>query len=249
MELNGSTFFLEIFNFLILLWVLKHFLYQPILEMIARRRAAIESQLTEAEKHHTEASVLKQQYEHRLADWEIERQKSMDDLAHEIENNRSHQLEKLKLELKQEAEKTRVAETKQHQQIIRDIEQRALQQAAKFSSRLLAEAAGPELETRLVELLLKDLNSLATDKITEISNKWTESPELIYISSAYPLAAAQHQQLENILSRVTGLSIPVHYEQDTKLLAGLNITIGSWILQLNVRDELQGFREFIHVED
>ncbi len=50
------------------------------------------------------------------------------------------------------------------------------------------------------------------------------------------------------LSEATGLSAPVHYEQDAKLLAGLNITIGAWVLQLNVRDELRGFLEFAHVE-
>ncbi len=50
------------------------------------------------------------------------------------------------------------------------------------------------------------------------------------------------------LSEATGLSAPVFYEQDAKLLAGLNITIGAWVLQLNVRDELQGFMEFAHVE-
>ena len=70
------------------------------------------------------------------------------------------------------------------------------------------------------------------------------SPELILVTSAYPLANDKRHQLEVTLSRVTGLSTPVHYEQDVSLLAGLNITIGAWVLQLNVSDELQGFTEF-----
>ncbi|MDH5485731.1 MAG: F0F1 ATP synthase subunit delta [Gammaproteobacteria bacterium] len=248
MELNWSTFVLEIFNFLVLLWILKHFLYQPLLEMIARRRAAIENQLTEAEQQHAKADALKQQYESRLADWERERQKAMDKLMREIEHHRSIQLEKLKSELAQEAEKRRVAESRQQQQTLHDIEQRALQQAAEFSSRLLAEAAGPELENRLFELLLDGLNAMPAEQISALSNEWGTAPELIRVNSAYPLADHQRQQLEATLSRVTGLSVPVHYEQDTQLLAGLNIIIGAWLLQLNVRDELQGFKEFTHVE-
>ena len=127
---------------------------------------------------------------------------------------------------------------------MREIEQRALQQGAEFASRLLTEAAGPELENRLFDLLLDGLTALPADQINILSNKWGESPERILVFSAYPLAENKQHQLEETLSRVTGLSCSVFYEQDAKLLAGLNITIGAWVLQLNVRDELQGFTEF-----
>lgn len=244
MELNWSTFLLEIFNFLVLVWILKRFLYQPVLDVITRRRTAIENQLAEAKQVHADSDTLKEQYEHRLTDWEQERQQAMDKLSHELEETRLHQLEKLKAELVQVEEKTRVARSRQDKQLMREIEQRALQQGAEFASRLLAEAAGPELENRLFDLLLDGLTALPADQINVLCNKWGESPERILVFSAYPLAENKQHQLEETLSRVTGLSCSVFFEQDAKLLAGLNITIGAWVLQLNVRDELQGFSEF-----
>ena len=248
MELNWSTFLLEIFNFLVLVWILKRFLYQPVLNVITRRRATIENQLAEAKQLHADSDALKEQYEHRLADWEQERQKAMDKLRLELEENRLRQLENLKAELAEEEKKNQVARSRQDKQLIREIEQRALQQGAEFASRLLAEASGPELENRLFDLLLDGLTALSADQINILSNKWGESPERILVFSAYPLAENKRHQLEETLSRVTGLSCSVFYEQDAKLLAGLNITIGAWVLQLNVRDELLGFTEFAHVE-
>ena len=248
MELNWSTFLLEIFNFLVLVWILKHFLYAPVLNLIARRRAAIADQLSEAKQLHADADTLKQQYEHRLVDWEQERQKAMKGLMGELEENRLHALDELKAELAREEEKLRVARSRQDKQAMREIEQRALQQGAGFASRLLAEAAGPELENRLFDLLLDDLGALSDDQISVLSNEWGKSPERILVTSAYPLAEDKCDRLEHILTRTTGFSAPVHYEQDAKLLAGLNITIGAWVLQLNVRDELQGFIELGHVE-
>ena len=59
MELNWSTFLLEIINFLVLVWILKRFLYQPVLDVIARRRKAIEAQLAEALRLQDEAESLK----------------------------------------------------------------------------------------------------------------------------------------------------------------------------------------------
>ena len=248
MELNWSTFLLEIFNFLVLVWILKHFLYQPVLNLIARRRAAIEDQLAEAKQLHADADTLKEQYEHRLVDWEQERQKAMENLRRELEENRLHALDELKAELAREEEKLRVARSRQDKQAVRAIETRALQQGAEFASRLLAEAAGPELENRLFDLLLDDLSVLSADQISVLNNGWGDSPERILVTSAFPLSEDKRHRLEDILTRITGLTVPVHYEQDAKLLAGLNITIGAWVLQLNVRDELQGFIELSHVE-
>jgi len=248
LELNWSTFLLEIFNFLVLVWILKHFLYQPVLDLITRRRTAIEDQLTEAKQLHADADSLKQQYEHRLVDWEQERQKAMENLMRELEENRLHALDELKAELAKKKEKLRVARARQDKQAVRAIETRALQQGAEFASRLLAEAAGPELENRLFDLLLDDLSVLSADQISVLNNGWGDSPERILVTSAFPLTEDKRHRLEDILARITGLSAPVHYEQDVKLMAGLNITIGAWVLQLNVRDELQGFIELSHVE-
>ena len=248
MELNWSTFALEIFNFLVLVWILKRFLYKPVLNVITRRRETIENQLAEARQLHADADALKERYEHRLSDWEQERQKAMDKLRLELEENRLRQLENLKAELAQEEEKNQVARSRQDKQLIREIEQRALQQGAEFASRLLSEAAGPELENRLFDLLLDGLSLMPADQISDLSNKWGDSPERILVFSAYPLTDEKQHQLEKALCKATGLSTPVFYEQDAKLLAGLNITIGAWVLQLNVRDELQGFMEFAHVE-
>jgi F-type H+-transporting ATPase subunit b len=248
LELNWSTFVLEILNFLVLVWILKHFLYQPVLNLIERRRATIDDQLSEAKQLHADADTLKQQYEHRLVDWEQERQKAMKGLMGELEENRLHALDELKAELAREEEKLRVARSRQDKQAMREIEQRALQQGAGFASRLLAEAAGPELESRLFDLLLDDLSALSAHQISVLNNEWGESPERILVTSAYPLAEDKRHRLEVVLTRITGLSAPVHYEVDAKLLAGLNIKIGAWVLQLNVRDELQGFIELGHVE-
>ena len=42
MELSWSTFILEAINFLVLVWILKRFLYKPVLDVIERRKAGIE---------------------------------------------------------------------------------------------------------------------------------------------------------------------------------------------------------------
>ena len=112
MELSWSTFLLEIINFLVLVWILKRFLYRPVLDVIARRRAGIEGQLADARQLHDEAEALKAEYENRLAERDRERQQARDVLARELDEERARQLAALQAELVQEREKAEVADSR-----------------------------------------------------------------------------------------------------------------------------------------
>lgn len=244
MELNWSTFLLEIINFLVLVWILKRFLYQPVLDVISRRRKAIDAQLAEAHRLQDDAESQKAQYEDRLTDWEHERRQARDTLARQLEEERARQLSVLKTALDQEREKSRVAEVRQHTEQKRAIEHQALQLGTAFASRLLGNASGPELEDRLVTLLLEELDGLSEQETASLRQQWGEPPQSIVVSSAFPLSAEWRQRLEVELHQLSGLAVPVRFIRDESLLAGLHIVIGAWVLAANVRDELRGFSEF-----
>jgi F-type H+-transporting ATPase subunit b len=245
-ELSWSTFILEIVNFLVLVWILKHFLYKPVLDVIARRRAGIEKTLEDAKAHHEEADKLQQQYEGRLAEWEQERQQARNKLAEEIEAERVGKLSKLQTELEQQQEKVRVAEARREADMIRKMEETALAQGAQFATRLLEQAAGPDIEVRLIELVLDELKQLSDERIATLRNRFEKVPETIIITTAYPVSDPQRQALEQILAKITETKIPLKFEQNMALLAGIRITIGAWVLGANLQDELEGFRELVH---
>ena len=73
MEIDWTTFVLEVINFLVLVWILRRYLYRPVLNTLAARKAGIERVLAEAKEAEERASALKGQFESRLADWEQEK--------------------------------------------------------------------------------------------------------------------------------------------------------------------------------
>ena len=48
MQIDWTTFALEILNFLVLVWILKHFFYQPVLAVLDKRRASVEKETADA---------------------------------------------------------------------------------------------------------------------------------------------------------------------------------------------------------
>jgi len=243
-ELDWSTFILEIFNFLVLIWILKRFLYRPVLNVIAQRRAAIEKQTNDAQQLHDEAEALKKQYQGRLSDWEEERRKARDKLTQELDQERARQMETLQQTLIQEREKVQAAEQRRRGEKTREIEHQALQQGAEFATKLLGMASCPELENRLIEQVIEELDKLSPHQADIIKTHWGEYPEQVSVCSAYPLNGEHKQQLERTLHKLMDQPTPIAYNEVPELKAGLQITIGAWILQANVRDELKAFTEF-----
>lgn len=241
MELNWSTFVLEIINFLILVWILKRFLYRPVLDVIARRRAGIEKTLADAKALQAEAGRVRGQYEGRLEDWDRERRQARATLDGELEAERLRGLAALQATLQQEREKADVAQAHRQQDATRRIEETALKQAARFATRLLEKSAGPDTQERLVALVTGELGQLPEARIAAIRNNHAMAAGEIQVTSAFPLADAQRLQLEQALSAVTGPGRSLRFELDSTLLAGVRITLGAWVLGANVRDELQGF--------
>lgn len=247
MELNWSTFLLEIINFLVLIWILKHFLYKPVLNIIVRRQEGVDKVLDDAQTLRSEAETMKQQYEARLDHWEQERQQARDTLKQELEAVRNKKLDELKSTLALEREKIRVAETQRLTDQQRKMEATAMAQGAQFAGRLLKQAAGPEVEAHLVNLVIAELGQLPTDQLKALHSHNGASTSQVIVQSAYPIPQEQRQLLQQVINQ-NGWRAELVFEEEPGLLAGLHIAMGAWVLAANLRDELRGFAELASLE-
>jgi len=245
-QLDWSTIILEIINFLVLVWILKRFLYKPVLDIIAKRRAGIEATVAKAEQTQKEAEALKEQYEGRVADWEQERAQARETLQTELDAERQRRLEALQGELKNERDKARVADERRLAEARRHIEQQAVNQSAQFAAKLLGRLSGPELDKQLVHLLLDEMHNLPAGRATTLREQAAAHESGADIVSARSLDDDRRRQIEEALHALFARPVPCRFRVDPDLIAGVRITLGPWVLRANLRDELQGFAELSH---
>ncbi len=243
MEINWSTFALEIVNFLVLVWILKRFLYRPVLNVIAQRRAGIEQTLSQAETVRTEAKQLQQQYENRLQDWATEQQRSRDKLRVEVDAERQTLLDKLHKEIDKERERIAVLTEREQATAQRVGEEQAFTLAARFTASLLNKLSGPELEALLIKLFVSEITALSTEKLKALRSQWKSASGEIAVSSSFDLSNAQQTELSKCLKALSQQDLVVNYSVDSSLIAGLRISMGDWILQANLANELHGFMQ------
>lgn len=246
MELSWSTFVFEIINFLILVWILKRCLYQPVLGVIARRREGVEKTLADAQALKAEAEALQDQYRRRLADWEQEKAQAWEALQREINAERNRQMEQLQTTLAQERERDRILEVRRLEELARRQEEAAIVLAGRFAQRLLERLAGPELEARLIDATLEDLAQLPAERREALQTAYENDTVPLQISGAYPLDEARKERLQQALHRLLGRTADCRFNQAPELIAGLRITLGSWVVRANLHDELHFFTEIAH---
>lgn len=243
MELDWSTIVLEIVNFLVLVWILKRFLYKPVLDVIAKRRAGIEEMIARAETTSATAESLKQQYEGRLADWERERAAARAGLRAELDAERNRLMAELQADIAQEREKARVAEERRLAEAQRRNEQIALAQSAVFAAKLLKPLAGPELDRGLAALTLSGLSGMPAEMFEALRRGAPEGTAEGEVASARPLDAALREGIDAALRKIFGAKLRCRHSEDASLVAGLRISVGAWVFSGNIRDELKGFAE------
>ncbi len=241
MELDWTTFILELVNFVVLVWILNRFLYRPVMNVIDQRKAAIQRTLAEAETTRSDAQTLQHQYENRVTEWEQEREKARGQLRDEIRVERNRLLEDLRAELDQEREKAAAVEQRRLKDFAQQAEVSAIALGGTFVSRLLSRLGGPELEGKIIDMVTQDLSHLPDNQMQMIRGASATTGLPMKITSAYPLDTARREVLFHACRTMVGRDVTCEFLEDRNLIAGLQISFGSWVLRANVQDEMTFF--------
>ncbi|OZG70103.1 ATP F0F1 synthase subunit B [Hahella sp. CCB-MM4] len=250
MELDWSTVVLEIINFIILIWLLKRFLYRPVLNVVEKRQASVRESLQQAEDTQKQAEALQQQYQDRLKTWEQEKSEARREFEEALNQDRARKLETLQSELAREADKAKAAAENQNRQWRREVTEQALQQGSGFAAALMKPLADQHLEEKLIHLFCETMDQWPPSTLEELRNAVNHRPPNVpiqfEISSAFELSTDIRERLLSILVKALGEQCETSFAVDESLLAGIRIASGGWSLGLNLADELRGFAEAHH---
>ncbi|QSR89116.1 F0F1 ATP synthase subunit delta [Methylacidiphilum caldifontis] len=244
MNWNKTTFILQIVNFLVFVWLLKRFLYKPVLNLIRQRKETVQAMWKEAEKLKEEAVKLRSDYENRLKVWEEEKKRAREELEEELRVQREKLIAENQKALELEKERNKVLEEKRKRDLEIETQAKALQLGARFVARFFSNLASEEVESKLIALCLKKLRSLPAETLELIRRSMErESVDKGVVKSVFPIGEEVKRGLKETISQIVEKDLPLDFDQDPKLLAGIRIIIGSWIVRASIEDELEFFTE------
>jgi F-type H+-transporting ATPase subunit b len=246
MQLDWTTFILEILNFLVLVWILKRFLYRPVLDLLTARQQKLNDAAEHAQKLRAEAEALRLQYESRLADWQRECENSRRQLHEELALTRTREMDNIKKALAAEEEKLRARNEKllasRESVLLRSAIDKAYAQAAAMLKRM----ASPQLTQNIAGIFLEDLTSLneADQSALRKAASSLSADSQVAVTSAHPLDQDLRAAIRAALSEAAGqdLTLDSAFTEDASLIAGIRTIVGECQMHANLADELAFFK-------
>ena len=243
MQIDWTTFLLEILNFLVLVWILKRFFYQPVLAVLDKRRAHVKEETDNALRMKQDAEALKNQLETRMKEWDQERERLRHALDGELVKERDRRLNEIKQSLEEEARTIRAREQAESNTRRAAMERQV--EAAVYGdvTSMLKRLASPALTEGIVHVLLEDLAMLSGTDLEQLHRAAEHLNEGVAdIISAHPLSDSHRSGIATALTKAAGRTVSCEFREELLLIAGLRVAVGECVLHANLADEMAFFR-------
>ena len=244
MLINWFTVVAQIINFLVLVWLLKRFLYKPVLNAIDEREKNIASQLKDAEKKELEAKNQSLQYQKEKQELEKNKEALMVQAQQEAESVRRNLLENARQEATAQKEKLMKAILEHQENVQREIRQNVTTEVFGIARKVLTDLAGERMETSVVKAFIKKLSSLSQEEKSKFSQAFQKVGELL-VRSAFELDENDQKAIGQSLRDAFALSLTFRFEVRPDLISGVEINCNGYKLSWSIDDYLLSLKNSV----
>ena len=197
MLINWFTVFAQAVNFLILVWLLKRFLYKPILHAIDEREKGIATQLADAEAKKAEAQKERDDFQHKNEAFDQERAALLKKATDEAKAER----QRLLGEARKDADALRAKRQDALQSEQRNLNQEIIRWTQKevfaITRKTLADLAGASLEERMGDVFVRRIRALDGAAKEQLATAFKTSNHTVSVHTAFDLPPAQQSAIES----------------------------------------------------
>jgi len=245
MRFDWTTLALQTVNVLVLLWLLRRFLFRPVVEIIAKRKDAADRLLADAAAARDQAKAEAERAAQREKELAAQSDHILAAARSTAEAERAQYLEQAKKELAQtrEAADARLAE--ERAQMRHELEAEARRLALSIASRLLGRVPAPALSVALLQSLDTWLATLPADELRALAR----AGEAVEVVTAAPLDTASQAACTEMLGQRLGNGVELRFEVDSSLIAGVELRSGHARLRNSWRADLDRLAQGLSRDD
>jgi F-type H+-transporting ATPase subunit b len=237
MLIDWFTVVAQMVNFLILVWLLKKFLYGRILAAIDEREAGIAKQLREAAEQERGAGEQRALFEAKLREFGEQREAMLEAAREEVDRKHAEMLEAARAEIQELEAKWREDLERERREFLAELRVRASKEVLALSGRLVASLAGAELQGSTVALFLEKLHTLGEqERLRLMEGELT-------VRSATELSSELQDRMQRELEAWLGAPVGLRFEVVPSLGLGIELRAGGWRVGWNSEGWLEALDE------
>ncbi len=240
MLIDWFTVAAQVINFLVLAWLLRRFLFGPIVRAIDAREAHLADTVASAEQREAAAAEAEATFTAQRQALEAERAERLRAAEVEAAAERARLIE----EARADAQKVRAAGRAAMQEELAAVERSlgalARDEVVAIAERALADLAGVRLDDRMLEALIERLPTLDP----QTRDPWVAALRAsgADVRTAHPLTDAQRASLAEALGGVAGAPVAVRETLAPSLVGGVEIEADGYAVAWSVERWLGDLR-------
>ena len=228
----------QLFNFLLLVWLLKRFLYRPVLSAIDERERLIAGQLQDAEHRKEEARTEREDLRRKSARLDEERGTLLTAAVHAAGSERERLLDSARKEA--DVLRSRLQETirNERETLSREIVSRSSREVFAIARKALTDLAGASLEERVTEVFLRRLRGMDEGQRASLAKSLDTSSGPVCVRTAFALPPAQRTAIEAAFHEVVSTEGRLQFDTAPDVISGIELTSDGYKLAWSIADYL-----------
>jgi len=225
-QIDWFTFGAQLINFVVLIALLKRFLYGPILAAMDKREARIAARLDEAKAKREEAEQQAETYRALQSNLEAQRADRLAAADTDAEKRRQALIQAARDDIRQLEQEWREGLEREQQAFMHDLAERALRETIAVARRALNDLAGADLERRVIEVFLDQLRSLDADDQHALTDAYHAAGGTATLHVAFLEGKACRDDVQSVLGSQIGQIPDVAVKVDPGMGFGIELRIG-----------------------
>jgi len=245
MKIDWFTLAAQIVNFLILLFLLRHFLFKRILRIMDERREEIENRYSEVEEEQKKAEQQSEKYQKLLDGWEKKKAELFEQKKEELAEFKKNKSEEAKEQIEEKRRSWKQQLEQEKKEFLETFRKSLLNEFFSYLREVFKELSTVELESHILGLFFEKLESESPD--------WSDNPEVFTVRTAFELEEHQKSEIKKrVLEQLpdTESSPDFTFELADKGICGVELKGGSrsiaWNVNALAKEKENRLEELIH---
>jgi len=243
MLIDSFTVIAQIINFLILIYLLKRFLFNRIIKIMDEREKQITDQMQDAEKAKEAAQKELDEQQKIREELQGKWNEMLAQAKKDAQKKREELVKEARSKIDEEQKNWREAILKQRTAFLRDLRHLSCEQVCQISRKVLSDLAGEKLENQLIENFLIQLGKLSKEEKDDFIRFIDKDERKIWVDSSFQLTREKESEVRKILEKIIGDKIEINFKVSPKLICGIETRTEGKKISRNIENYLDGLEE------
>lgn len=245
MLIDWFTVGAQVINFLILIWLMKRYLYQPILNAIDARETRIAAELSDADAKKAEAKKERDEFEQKNETFDKQRSELLAKAGDEAGAKAQQMMDAARKAADALSAKRQTALDREQQNLKQAIVQRTRDEVFAITRKALTDLADTTLEASMSDAFIRRVRALTGEAKDSLDAALKNSDQPAIIRSAFALPQEQRAAIGQAVNETFSADIRIDFVVTPEVISGIELAAGGQKVAWSIADYLSAMEQRI----